>query len=101
MYSYVTQVRGKTYVWGSSGINVAFTWPLLLVIRNDALGDPIDVGSESTGSGGGTTSYGTLQPGECWTIPLQGLRSVFANCSTDTALSCSLLVPALKPSGSA
>ncbi|GGU12982.1 hypothetical protein GCM10010272_67790 [Streptomyces lateritius] len=98
MYSYAIPVRGKTYLWGSGGLSVAFTWPLLLVIRNDPLGDPIDVGSEGSGSSA-STSYGTLQPGECWTIPVQGLRGVFANCSTDTTVSCSLVVPALRPSG--
>ncbi|NUK25997.1 hypothetical protein [Streptomyces lunaelactis] len=98
MYSYIIHVRGKTYVWGSSGLTVVLTWPLLLVINNDALGDPIDIGSEATGST--QTSYGTLQPGECWTVPLQGLRGVFANCQTDTTLACSILVPELKPSGS-
>lgn len=98
MYSYIVKVRGKTYVWGSNGLTSTLAWPLLLVINNDALGDPITVGSEATGSN--STSYGTLQPGECWTVPLQGLRGVFANCPTDTTLACSILVPQLQSSGS-
>lgn len=97
MYSYVVKVRGRTYVWGSSGLTAVFSWPLLLVINNDAVGDPIEVGTEALGSS--QTSYGTLQPGECWTVPLQGLRGVFANCRTDTTVACSILVPLVKPGG--
>lgn len=97
MYSYLVQVRGKTYVWGSAGLTVSLTWPLLLVVNNDALGDPVDIGSELTGS---SQNYGTLQPGECWTVPLQGLRGVFAICNADTTLACSILVPQLGSSGS-
>ncbi|MEU4644294.1 hypothetical protein [Micromonospora sp. NPDC023814] len=85
MYSYIVKVRGKTYVWGSDRLSVNLTWPLLLVINNDALGDPIDLGSEATGPGG-QTSFGSLQPGQCWTVPLLGLRAVFANCQADTTL---------------
>jgi hypothetical protein len=95
MYNYIVRVRGTTYVWGSGTLTVALAWPLLLVINNDLLGDPIDLGSDTTGPG--PTSYGTLQPGECWTLPLQGLRGVFASCTTDTTLACSILVPQLRP----
>lgn len=89
MYNYVVKVRGKTYVWGSSGITVALSWPLLLVINNDPVGDPVELGSDT---GAGHNSYGTLQPGECWTVPMQGLRGVFANCVTDSTLACAILV---------
>jgi len=95
--TYVVKVRGKTYLWGSGGLTGVFAWPLLLVINNDTVGDPIQIGSE--GSGTAQTSYGTLQPGECWTVPLQNLRGVFANCSTDTTVACTILVPLPKSGG--
>lgn len=34
---------------------------------------------------------GTLQPGQCWTLALTGLRGVTANCATDTTLACAIL----------
>ncbi|TWG78961.1 hypothetical protein L602_000800000300 [Cupriavidus gilardii J11] len=93
MHNYVVRVRGKTYAWGSSDIHIDLEYPLLLVINNDALGDPVELRSENVA--GGVTALGTLQPGECWTLPLRGLRGVSAICSTDTSLACSILVPHL------
>jgi hypothetical protein len=90
MYKYAVKVRGKTYVWGSSGLTASLALPLLLVINNDLLGDPVQLGSEM---GAAHTNYGTLQPGECWTVPLQGLRGVFADCDTDSTLACCILTP--------
>jgi hypothetical protein len=84
-------------MWGSDGLGVNLAWPLLLVINNDGLGDPVALGSEAAGAGG--QSFGSLDPGQCWTVPLQGLRAVFATCETDTTLSCSILLPQLSPAG--
>ncbi|CAG9167342.1 hypothetical protein CURE108131_04265 [Cupriavidus respiraculi] len=95
MHNYVVRVRGKAYAWGSSEIHVDLQYPLLLVVNNDMLGDPVELRSENVA--GGVTALGTLHPGECWTIPLEGLRGVSANCSTDTSLACSLLIPQLGP----
>ena len=95
MHGYLVKVRGKSYLWGSSGITSDLTWPLLLVLNNDLLGDPINLGSDSSN---GESSLGTLQPGECWTIPLKGLRGVHAVCETDTTVICTLLLPKLPDS---
>lgn len=94
MYKYVVNVREKTYVWGSDTINTDLSWPLLLVINNDPIGDPVSLGSET--ADGGSADYGTLQPGQCWTIPLHGFRAVYAVCDTDTNLACSILIPHLQ-----
>lgn len=91
MYSYAVKVRAESYLWGSAGLNTSLEWPLLLIINNDPLGDPIEVGSEATPAS--RTIHGTLQAGECWTVPLHGLRGVFATCSTDTTILCTILVP--------
>jgi hypothetical protein len=85
MYTYSVKVRTKTYLWGSSGVAVDLNIPLLLVIRNDRWGDSISLGSDA---GAGPTSLGTLQPGECWTVPLFGLRGVHASCDADSTLIC-------------
>ena len=93
MYSYLVKVRGKTYAWGSSDLRVGLKLPLILVIHNDAIGDAVEVTSEkNTGS---PMVLGHIQPAQCWTIPLEGLRGVSVTCPTDTTLSCSILVPQL------
>ncbi|MEC5218407.1 hypothetical protein RCH09_003376 [Actimicrobium sp. GrIS 1.19] len=85
MYTYAVKVRTKTYLWGSSGVANDLNVPLLLVIHNDLWGDPISLGSDA---GAGQASLGTLQPGECWTVPLFGLRGVHASCQADSTLNC-------------
>ena len=87
MYTYSVKVRTKTYLWGSSGVANDLSIPLLLVIHNDLLGDPITLGSDASA---GQTDLATLQPGECWTIPLFGLRGVYASCDTDSLLICTV-----------
>jgi hypothetical protein len=61
-----------TFLWGSAGIHndITFDKPPILHIRNDLFGDVVTFGT--TGSGGVQTPIGTLQPGECVSIPLQG-----------------------------
>jgi len=90
MYSYSFKVRTKAYLWGSSGVAADLTVPLMLVIHNDLWGDPVTLGSDT---GEGETDLGTLQPGECWTIPLLGLRGVHATCDTDSTVSCMIFTP--------
>jgi hypothetical protein len=88
MYEYPVRVRGTTYVWGSAGLSGIFPLQLVLVINNNAFGDVAKIASESPT---GTRQIGTLQPGECWTLPLEGLHGVTATCETDTTLSCAIL----------
>ena len=95
MFNYIVKVRNKTFIWGSSGVMVGSRWPLILVINNDPVGDVVELGSLTTATS--PTVYGTLQPGECWTIPLEGLRGVYAVCDTDTTMACSILTPQLRP----
>jgi hypothetical protein len=96
MYRYRVKVRGTMYLWGSDGITVNLAWPLLLVIRNDELGEPIVFGTETTNTDSRKT-FGTLRPGECYTIPLLNIRGVFATCELDSSVACTLLVPQLQP----
>jgi hypothetical protein len=37
---------------------------------------------------GTKTSFGTLQPGECVSIPLQNLTGVFATCAFESTVEC-------------
>jgi hypothetical protein len=92
MFQYIVRVRGKVYAWGSSNVNVALSAPLLLVINNDAMGDAIEMASETPL--GTPVILGTLQPGQCWTIELLGLGGVTVTCATDTTLACAILNPA-------
>jgi hypothetical protein len=91
MFQYIVRVRGKAYVWGSNDLRVALSLPLVLVVNNDAFGDVVDISSEPPA--GAPTLLGKLQPGECWTLVLTGLRGVTATCETDTTLACAILTP--------
>jgi hypothetical protein len=69
---------------------------LLLSLRNDVLGDPVELQSET--ADGIKRAIGTLQAGECCTLPLLGLRGILASCDVDSNVSCVILVPHLGPS---
>jgi hypothetical protein len=90
--SYEIRVRGtaqSTYLWGSAGIkpkNITFDKPLLLHIRNDVFGEAITFGTQI--ASGTQTTMGTLQPGECVSIPLQDISGVFATCALETNVAC-------------
>ncbi|RKT10554.1 hypothetical protein B0G69_7982 [Paraburkholderia sp. RAU2J] len=100
MYDYDVKVRGTPdppiFLWGSRGIALNLSWPLLLAVRNDVAGDPIEVHTET--ADGKSNLVGTLLAGEYYTIPLVGLRGVFATCKADSNVSCSILVPQIGPS---
>lgn len=85
--TYKVRVRATMYLWGSAGItqNITFDRPLILHIHNDIFGEQITFG---TVAGGTQTKIGTLQPGECVSIPVQGLSGVFATCTLESVVSC-------------
>ena len=76
------------FLWGSAGIttNISFAKPLLLHLRNDRFGEPITIGTRV--AAGTQTGLGTLQPGECISIPLQGVSGVFATCALESTVAC-------------
>lgn len=89
MFQYVVRVRDKVYIWGGADLSMSLAAPLILVINNDRLGDQVALASEA--NQGAPTPLGTLRPGECWTLPLNGLRGVTASCASDTTLVCAIL----------
>lgn len=89
MYQYLVRVRGGVYLWGSDDIDIPLASALALVVNNDAFGDLIELASEAPQ--GAPVALGTLQPGQCWTVALTGLRGVTATCATDTTVSCAIL----------
>jgi hypothetical protein len=95
MFGYEVRVRGTTYLWGSKGISANLHWPLLLAIRNDVVGEPIKIQSET--DKGVKTLIGTLDAGECHTVSLLGLRGVLATCDPDSTVTCMILVPHIGP----
>jgi len=90
--SYEVRVRGTTpptYLWGSAGIrhqNISFDKPLLLHIRNDVFGEVVTFGYQV--ASGTQTTIGTLQPGECVSIPVQDKSGVFATCVFESIVAC-------------
>jgi hypothetical protein len=87
---YSVRVRGTSYLWGSNGLNadITFDKPLILHIRNDLFGEPIDFGTLT--ASGTKKDFGTLQPGQCVSIPVQSVVAVFATCSNESVVGCSI-----------
>lgn len=95
--SYRVRVRGTMYLWGSEGgaagitQNLTFPSPLILHVRNDKFGESIGFGTET--ADGTQTQIGTLQAGECVSIPVQNICGVFATCKLDSMVSCAIKTP--------
>jgi len=70
---YEVKVRGTMYLWGSSGIthDLTFSKPLILHVNNDTFGERITVGTQV--ASGAKSTLGTLEAGECVSIPVQGI----------------------------
>src|SRR5207253_1201676 len=86
---YSIRVRNTSiFLWGSAGLtdNVTFDKPLLLHIRNDTFGEPITLGTQI--AAGPQKMIGTLQPGECVSIPMQTISGVFATCLLESNVEC-------------
>lgn len=86
--SYEVRVRGTMYLWGSAGItvNTTFDKPLLLHVRNNVFGAAATLGTQV--ASGAQTFLGTIQPGECLSIPIQNISGVFATCALETTVDC-------------
>jgi hypothetical protein len=86
--NYEVKVRGTMYLWGSAGItkDIVFEKPLVLHIRNDLFGEMITLGTRK--ASGVQEIIGTLQPGECVSLPLHDICGVFASCKQDSTVSC-------------
>ena len=86
--SYEVKVRGTMHLWGSAGItkDILFEKPLVLHIHNDLFGEKITFGTRK--ASGAQEIIGTLQPGECVSIPLHDIAGVFASCEQDSTVSC-------------
>jgi hypothetical protein len=85
--SYQVRVRGTMYLWGSAGVtkDLSFDKPLLFHVHNDVFGEPITFGTVASGT---PTTIGSLQPGECISIPLQNISGVFATCGLESNVAC-------------
>lgn len=86
--SYEVRVRGTVYLWGSAGVtqNISFDKPILLHIYNDPFGEVVTFGTRLADRT--QTTIGTLQPGECVSIPLQHISGVFATCALESKVWC-------------
>lgn len=86
--SYEVRVRGTAYLWGSAGLteNITFDKPLLLHLRNDTFGEAVTFGTQV--ASGTQSTIGTLEPGQCVSIPVQGISGVFATCAQESVVGC-------------
>lgn len=85
---YSIRVRGTKYLWGSSGFskNLKFKSPLVLHIHNDVSGEVITLGTRA--ASGEEMTLGTLQPGECVSIPVEDICGIFATCPLESSVNC-------------
>lgn len=86
--AYSVNVRGARYLWGSAGLtaNLSFSKPFNLHIANDRAGEPVTIGNRV--AAGAQTELGTLEPGECVSVPINGISGVYAECATESLLHC-------------
>lgn len=87
---YSVRVRGSTFLWGSSGLtkDLTFASPLILHIANDRYGQVITLNTRTSILSVPPTVYGTLQPGEVVSLPIQGIAGVFAQCAEESIVRC-------------
>ena len=112
MIQYIVKIKntGKnTYLWGGSEVTHRLKSSLVLTIRVVEMGETINFGvshEEKTGADGKKsteTSLGKLDESEMFTIPLNGIKGVWAQCEDktfDTKVECfieSLQVNGLTP----
>lgn len=88
--TYSLNVRGTRYLWGSDGLtrDLTFGKDFILHVVNDLGGSPVMLGTRV--ASGTITTLGTLQPGECVSIPINNISGVYAECVNDTLLHCSI-----------
>jgi hypothetical protein len=84
---------GISFLWGSPNIAspISFDKPMVLHIRNAIFGEDVTFGTLVGSLLNGTqTPMGTLQPGECASIQIQGLSGVYATCAAglETVVGC-------------
>ena len=93
-YRVKLQSQQRTYLWGGEQINqdaigVSQGVPFYLTLRNDELGEPIQLGHKLLSGTEG--NYGTLEPGESFTVSLGVVLAVYATpAQGDSHVECYL-----------
>ena len=87
---YRVRVRGKTFLWGSSGITVdaKITPSPVLHIFNDRFGEPITIGTRK--ASGAEKPLGIVGPGEHFSIELHDISGVFGECDFESRVACAI-----------
>ncbi|WP_406694490.1 hypothetical protein V5E97_25790 [Singulisphaera sp. Ch08] len=88
----------RTFLWGGSDIKSdvtrRLTIPVLLSLRVDDFGENMRFGFLSyEDEGADENEFGTLKPGESFTVTLDGLRAIWAEAEHDCFVDCDLTVP--------
>jgi hypothetical protein len=87
--TYNLRIRaGKhVYLWGSAGFDdIKFSAPLILHIRNELFGHPVTLATKK--KSGAHTKLGTLEPGECVSIPINDVCGLFATSTDEATVNC-------------
>jgi hypothetical protein len=96
---YSVRVRDTTFLWGSSGLtkDLTFSSPLILHIGNDRYGQEISLATRTAILSVPPTEWGTLQPGEIVSLPIQGIIGVYAQCAEESTVRCVISVLSVLP----
>ena len=88
--AYAVRVSGTVFLWGSASLtsDLTFKNPLLLHVRNNLYGAPVTLATQK--ADGTVSSLGSVNAGECVTIPVQTVCGVSATCAagTDSVVAC-------------
>lgn len=83
MFEYRVKVGRRKYLWGGPRIEASLSSSLILHVRVDDEGEPIVFGVNCI-SPRREVRIGELSVGESFSIPLDGVSGVFAECIVDT-----------------
>jgi hypothetical protein len=93
MVPYRVKVRGRTFLWGGAEVTKKFDNDHLFIhFRVDETGEQIRFGVVKD-AGAPLDDFGSLLPGECYTLKLNGIIGVFASLDDpqDTYVDCAII----------
>lgn len=84
-------VQDKTYLFGGSGVLMALDNNVVLMLRVDEQGEPINIFTNKLADGTAEFNVGTLNAGEFFVIPLNQLVNVYATADHDSSVEITLI----------
>lgn len=96
MHQYKVKVhpdKAPVYLWGGAQVEIPFDGSLVLVMRNNEIGEPVTIKTHSD-SQSPIKTIAVLSAGETFSVVLRGLKGILAECpdnKVDTQIHCILM----------